>query len=317
MIDLIIPHYNNRKGLMHTLASIDTDIFEILIIDDGSDEDEIPILPAKPHREVIYFSDNHGPGYVRQYGLMHTSSPYVMFLDCGDTFTSDMAQYAIQDMINKNENVNMFSFVYNHYGEPVNPATDNRMHGKVYKREFLEKYDISFCRDSSYMDEDIGFNRTCRLILNQSPPEEIMFINVTVIDQNLDENSLTQKDNRAAVYRDQTRALSTVSIHTIETCRRNNFSVQEEINEIAISLYYWFIRTAAERPEFINEAWQGAKIFFDYFIKEIDAYNLAIGSTKLKMCLSYRKELPFPINIVRFVRDIHLYKIVPTWYIKE
>ena len=45
MIDLIIPYYNNPKGLITTLDSINTNIFYITIIDDGSD-DYIPYHPA-------------------------------------------------------------------------------------------------------------------------------------------------------------------------------------------------------------------------------------------------------------------------------
>lgn len=53
------------------------------------------------------------------------------------------------------------------------------------------------------------------------------------------------------MYRDQTRALSYASLHTINICRRNNIEITEEINYIAVALYYWFIRTAAEHPEYL------------------------------------------------------------------
>ena len=36
MIDLIIPYYNNPDGLIHTLDSINKDIFYVTVIDDGS-----------------------------------------------------------------------------------------------------------------------------------------------------------------------------------------------------------------------------------------------------------------------------------------
>ena len=41
MIDLIIPYYNNRIGLLNTLKSINTNIFEITIVDDHSTETPI------------------------------------------------------------------------------------------------------------------------------------------------------------------------------------------------------------------------------------------------------------------------------------
>jgi hypothetical protein len=50
------------------------------------------------------------------------------------------------------------------------------MHGKVYKREFINKYGITFTPESSYMNEDIGFNRACRLC------GKMTFINLPVIE---------------------------------------------------------------------------------------------------------------------------------------
>ena len=41
------------------------------------------------------------------------------------------------------------------------------MHGKLYSRAFLDKYWITFSAAGSYMDEDVGFNCTCRIILRE------------------------------------------------------------------------------------------------------------------------------------------------------
>ena len=98
-----------------------------------------------------------------------------MFLDTGDVFTSPEAQTGILDLITNNPNVNFWSFPYFHYGQ-LTEDTDNRLHGKVYKRKFLEEYGITFARESSYLDEDVGFNRTCRLCT------EMKFINKAVIE---------------------------------------------------------------------------------------------------------------------------------------
>lgn len=135
-----------------------------------------------------------------------------------------------------------------------------------------------------------------------------------VIRQTKDKNSLTQKDNQVVLYRDQTRALSLVSIQTIETCNKNNINTQEEINQIAVSLYYWFIRTAAERPEFLDEAWAGAHIFYKQFQNQIIPNNLIIGNAQIKKCLQYKNKINFPINILRFAHDIQEHDTIPNNY---
>ena len=105
---------------------------------------------------------NSGPGFARQYGINKTSNPYIMFIDTGDVILLGEQQKILQT-IEENPNVDVFAWLY-YYKDELTKHSDNRMHGKVYKREFLDKYGITFCAESSYMDEDVGFNRTCRLL---------------------------------------------------------------------------------------------------------------------------------------------------------
>lgn len=304
MIDLIIPYYNNPEGLIQTLDSINKDIFYVTIIDDGSSQ----YIPYHPYIDQVFRQTNQGPGMARQRGIEKTNNSYIMFLDTGDVFISKEVQKEIVKAIYIDPNVDMFSFPYYHMDKLTTDA-DNRMHGKVYKRRFINNYNISFCAESSYMDEDIGFNRTCRYLTT------IEFINTPIIMQKYDKNSLTQKDNQAVLYRDQTRALSLVSIHTIEILQKNNVNPQEEINAIAVALYYWFIRTAAERPEFLTKAWDGAKIFYDKFYNQIKTNLLVSGNAYMKRCIKYRTQIHFSINILRFVDEITKNEIIPDKYL--
>lgn len=304
MIDLIIPYYNNLQGLERTLNSINRDIFYITIIDDSSDR--TPWCPKA--NQVFRYNSNQGPGYARQFGIDRTYNSYIMFIDTGDIFISPEAQQGILNIITANPSLDFISFPYFRNNE-ITKETDNRMHGKIYKREFLNKCKITFALESSYMNEDVGFNRTCRLCTN------MIFINLPVIEQIKEPNSLTEKNNCAALYRDQTRALSLVSIHTVDICRKNNIDPTEEIYQIAIALYYWFIRTAAERPEFLQDAWAGVKIFYDKFQGEIKSNQLLVGNAYIKKCLQYRNKISFPINILRFADEIIHNEIIPNKYL--
>jgi glycosyltransferase involved in cell wall biosynthesis len=309
MIDLIIPFYNNGSGLIKTLDSVNTNVFHVTIVDDGSFYYLPPNINAA---QVFRYNQNRGPGFARQFGLERTHEPYVMFLDTGDVFISKEVQYRIEYELVNTKAV-LASYLYYHYDE-LSKHTDNRLHGKIYKRTFLEEYGISFPLESSYLNEDVGFNRACKLIIENKKLLQTR-TDLPVIRQVKDENSLTQKDNQVVLYRDQTRALSLVSIHTIDTLIKNNINPQEEINQIAISLYYWFVRTAAERPQYIQDAWSGAKIFYDAFKNEIIPNNLLLGNPKIKQCLSYRNKINFPINILRFAHDIQQYEEIPKNYL--
>ncbi len=307
MIDLIIPYYNNPEGLTRTLDSINKDIFYITIVDDNSTV-HIPYNPKA--NQVFRYNYNRGPGCARQWGIDHTSNPYIMFLDTGDIFISNEVQEEILRIILDNLQLDVISFSYYHYDE-LSKETDNRLHGKVYKRSFLEKFGITFTPESSYLDEDIGFNRICRLCT------EMAFISFPIINQIRDDDSLTQKDYCATLYKDQTRALSLVTIHTVEICRKNNIDPSIEISQIAIALYYWFIRCAAERPEFLQEAWSGTKVFYDYFKDEIKPNLLYVGTKFITKCMQYKNKINFQINILRFVKDIQNNEIIPNYYLTK
>ena len=310
MIDLIIPYYNNRIGLLNTLRSVNQSIFKVIIVDDHSTE--TPIFPLD-NADYFRLNINSGPGIARQQGIEKTSNPYIMFLDTGDIFISHEVQKDIAGTIAANPNINIFSFSY-YYKDELTKETDNRLHGKVYKRDFLNKYGITFAAASSYLDEDIGFNRTCRYC-TEAAAQPLLFFNSPVIKWIENSNSLTQKDNGIVLYRDQTRALSLTSLHTIDILRANDINPEVEINQIGIALYYWFIRTAAERKEYIQDAWSGARIFYTKLAQDIKPNHLALGNAYLKKCLQYRNQISFPINVLRFADDIQKSEIIPDKYL--
>lgn len=310
MVDLIIPYYNNRLGLLNTLNSINQNLFKVTVIDDHSKE--TPIFPLNA-AQLFRLNINSGPGCARQRGIDKTNNPWIMFIDTGDIFISDASQDKVVKAIKENPDANIISFPYI-YKDGITKETDNRMHGKIYKRAFLEKYSITFAAESSYLNEDIGFNRTCRLC-TEVDGQPIVYKDVPIIEWIKDENSLTQKNDNVSLYKDQTRALSLTSIHTINICRNNNINIAAEINQIAIALYYWFIRTAAERPIYIEDAWAGARIFYKHFEKEIDPNKLLLGNPRLKQCLQYRGKVAFPINILRFTHDIWINEKLPDQYL--
>lgn len=311
MIDLIIPYYNNPEGLARTLASINRNVFYVTIVDDSS---SIYMPRNIDADQVLRYNANRGPGFARQFGLDRTYKPYIMFLDTGDILLSPTMQVQLEYITFEHE-PEMISCLYYHYDQ-LSKHTDNRLHGKIYKRSFLQKYQISFPLESSYLNEDIGFNRLCNYIIKDKDLLKMEYDD-PLVKQIKDENSLTQKDNQVVLYKDQTRALSLVSIHTIETCRKNNINADIEISQIAIALYYWFIRCAAERPEFIQNAWTGAKIFYNYYSKDIKPNTLYIGTQFIKKCAQYRNQIAFPINILRFVHDIQLNENVPNYYLTK
>ena len=152
MIDIIIPAYNAHKTIEQTLFSI---VYQelrkkikVYLINDCSENGYKDI--------VTYFSNfidiielkldaNRGPGYARQYGIEHSYGDYIVFMDADDVLSNC---YAIKDLYNEIERLECDVLISN-FVEEVNQKFLLRTkdtiwcHGKMYKRKFLQKYNLS------------------------------------------------------------------------------------------------------------------------------------------------------------------------------
>ena len=94
-VALLIPHFNNPKGLIKSLKSIDlTENIDIVIVDDGSLIDKINEDEMNGHFKAngklifLYLEFNKGIEYALNYGidyiLKNNTYKYIARLDCGD-----------------------------------------------------------------------------------------------------------------------------------------------------------------------------------------------------------------------------------------
>ena len=316
MIDIIIPTYNNKKGLIRTLQSIPKkEELVITIIDDCSSE-PIDYSDIAEKYNFIQLKTNNGPGNVRQFGIDNTSQPYIMFIDTDDYFLDDVFDTVI-NTINKCQNINIFGWSYiSESSGKVSGVASNHLHGKVYKRQFLKKYNITFCKESSYINEDIGFNRICRLLTN------IKFILKPIYIWTADPNSITRRNNREFNYKYQNIGLALNAIHIYNTCKDlvSKDALEKECSEIMGGLYAGVIKTAQERAEFLMEAWQGARKFYkEIYQPYINKTTVVLQYTfnnLLNEAIHKRKEWKksIPLNINRFFIELDRYENPPDIY---
>ena len=91
MIDLIIPMYNCLDTIDKTLNSIycqdRKNLYKIILVDDCSSCDYTSVLDKySKSLDITYLrlTQNYGPGIARQYGIDHSNSQYIMFIDADD-----------------------------------------------------------------------------------------------------------------------------------------------------------------------------------------------------------------------------------------
>ena len=97
-ISVIIPIYNCEKYIKECLSSLIKQTFknfEIICINDGSNDDTLKILKkfeAKDERIKIFNQNNSGPGIARNVGMKKSKGEYLMFLDSDDIFKKTMLE---------------------------------------------------------------------------------------------------------------------------------------------------------------------------------------------------------------------------------
>lgn len=83
-LTVVLPVHGRADELDRALEALRP--LRCLVVDDAS---PVPLTPDAPHVEVIRLEQNVGPAGARNAGLAEVSTPYVAFVDCDVTVTSD------------------------------------------------------------------------------------------------------------------------------------------------------------------------------------------------------------------------------------
>ncbi len=199
-LDIIIPAYNAHETIERTIKSIVNQKnaygYNVYILNDCSDEDYSNIINI--YNKIINIIEiktkvNGGPGIARNIGLDNSNSTYVMFIDSDDYLYDNNSLRNLYDAISKDSSLDLVisNFLYERDGEKLikkeNPVW---LHGKIYKRSFLDKYSIRF--NNTRSNEDNGFNR---LVFFMNPKYVLLDCVTYVYSEN--PNSITRKNNRS------------------------------------------------------------------------------------------------------------------------
>lgn len=135
LISFIIPLYNCEKLIERCLdsifsADVDTNLFEVVIVDDGSRDHSVEVVRdyAKKHANILLAcQENAGASAARNKGLQIAKGRYVWFVDADDTIMPDFFG-SIVKRLNRDETAEMFCFNYK-----------ERMPDRVEDRKLFDK----------------------------------------------------------------------------------------------------------------------------------------------------------------------------------
>lgn len=99
---IVIPFYNRLDLLKNTLSrlsvqTVDPNVFEVIVIDDGSDNDNKKyILSLFPNLKISYKyfprSEKSGSSFARNKGIELSKGEYLIFLDCDQMVQPDFVE---------------------------------------------------------------------------------------------------------------------------------------------------------------------------------------------------------------------------------
>lgn len=188
---IIIPVYNGESFLENCISSImqqtiSKENFEILIIDDHSNDSSYELVQSYSHKypkNIFYYQTekNMGPGIARNIGIENAKGEWILFLDCDDTLTPNALQSLFEKVTTENLDILAFNWTYcknstietlkNQGRNDSNSFLKNKdnfikdylalyMDGSViyvlFKRKLIETFNIKF-REGYHEDVDFLF----------------------------------------------------------------------------------------------------------------------------------------------------------------
>jgi hypothetical protein len=144
------------------------------------------------------------------------------------------------------------------------------MFGKLYKRAFIDKYNIRF--NDTRANEDAGFNTIVRLLCNNSQTEAINWISENVYYWHEKLDSITRINDNQYTYDQSFCGWTDNMIYAIEKAKSVqpfNGSIDKWTLECMMQLYAYYIETVAKRPVFAEQNWEYVKKFYHSCYKRI------------------------------------------------
>ena len=174
-IDIIIPCYNSHDTIDRCLGSILSqnvlNSCKVTLVRDGGKpyDDVIKRYSQVMDIQEIGYDENKGPATARNYGMDHTKNELIMFVDSDDVLANTFSVIMLcNDMYSDPANV----ICIGNFLEEVAPFQFKKhtkdtsfMHGKMYRRSYLNKYNIRQ-KENSRCNEDVGFNILALLLLD-------------------------------------------------------------------------------------------------------------------------------------------------------
>ena len=318
-IDVIIPAYKAQDTIHRTLASILTQsIADKLTVTIVNDADGIGyeklINQFKDYIDIkeITLKTNGGPGVARQFGIDNTASPYFTCIDADDTFAGAFALEILLRSAETNPEYHTFVGSFAEQHPPLNFLNHQNdliwMFGKMYTREFINKYKIRF--NDTRANEDNGFNTIVRLVSSET--EKIMFLPDIVYFWHHKEDSITRVNNNQYSYDQSFCGYTDNMIYAIKHAKKvkpfNSYIDMWSIQVMA-QLYNYYYQTIKRDPRFTEQNYTYCVKYYKEIFKDLyekmdrSAFDDIFAQTLSEQAPNMKDNVPDK-TIYQFIKEL-------------
>jgi glycosyltransferase involved in cell wall biosynthesis len=222
--------------------------------------------------EICYMEKNAGPGVARQYGIDYTKEEFISFIDADDTYLSSLALY-YQHLPLEQETVAMVScdFAQEKIDHTIKLMERDMvwMHGKMYRRAFLDKYNIRF--NETRANEDVGFNTQCQCYANENE-QVYLSKDVTYLWQWRDDSTV-RADNQSYAFNESIDGFVVNKIYAFQSVLKTkeiDDAVKYLIIKGQVNLFKKYLTAMLRYPKRLSHVKKWSKKYYKTLYKLID-----------------------------------------------
>jgi glycosyltransferase involved in cell wall biosynthesis len=270
----------------------------VTLIKDGGENYNDIIDRLSPHLDIrqIGYKENKGVAYARNYGIDQTNGEFIVFLDSDDVLSNTFALRVLLDKMETEKaviGIGGFLEETDPFGVIPHTKDSSFIHGKMYRRSFLEKYNIRF-NEQTRCNEDVGFNTLCLMLQGDDTIITTEFI-VSYWLRNPD--SIVRKNRIEYEDRDSFLGYVDNMIYVFNELKKRNVNNQKVLQDKITTmerLYILYKQRLERSPQFKDINLQACKKYYNEVYKDLNvnyrlletSYNILkpeIGLNEIKL----------------------------------
>lgn len=279
-IDIIIPYYKAADTLPRALASVAMQSMAghitVTVVDDCSGDGMLEEIIEKfwgigMDIQAIALEENKGPGHARQVGLDATRGDYVFFMDADDTLEGSLGIEKLA-MTMERDDLDIVSGAFIEETETgvmvAHPVNMTWVFGKLYRRSFLERFDVRF--NDTRANEDVGFNCVCAALTDR-----VKHVPQTVYCWHWAANTITRANHGEYTYGHGHTGFVENMIWAYDEMARRGLSkriLREHVVSILCRLYFMHESVMANAPDEAAASWGAICAFYIRCFKPMEGY---------------------------------------------